>query len=120
MRYAKKIVILGVLFPVLSFAQAELGDILDTGRSLIDIAIRIAFGLAIAAFFFGFARYLFGGTKDKVLGKTVMVWGTLAICVMLSVLGIVGFLQRSIGMENGSGSAINAPQIECRGSACAP
>ena len=109
-----------VVLPVVVSAQATIDDILDTGVNLIDIAIRIAFGLAIAAFFFGFVRYLFGGAQDKALGKTVMVWGTLAICVMLSILGIVGFLQRSIGVQSGGGPAINAPQIECKGSSCAP
>ena len=72
----------------------------DTLITVVDNVIRIAFGLAIAAFFFGIAKYLFGSGDAKQDGKRIMIGGTIAIVIMLSIFGIAQFFQRSLGVSS--------------------
>lgn len=73
----------------------------------------IAIALAILAFFYGLAKYLFGGADDHSKGLKIMGMGILAIFVMASLGGIVALLQNTFG--TGGQQNLNAP---CVGSLC--
>ncbi len=63
-------------------------------------ALEVIGGIAAtAAFFFGLAKYIWaagdeGKAKD---GRSIMTWGVLAMFVLVSIGGIIGFLQQSTG-----------------------
>lgn len=110
--------------PVLAFAQSsggEGGTIVGTATTLasgftrvINILIPAFFGLAIIYFFYGVAKYILsaGDPKSAGEGKSIMIYGVIAIAVMASIYGIVGFLQRSLGITAGSTPPL--PVIEIR------
>lgn len=63
--------------------------------TIINPLIPVVFGLALIAFFWGLARYLFSGLGEKDLqgAKNLMLWGVIALTVMLSIWGVVSLIQ---------------------------
>lgn len=76
--------------------------ILEFGN-LVELAIPIVMGLALLGFFWGLAKYIFsqGNEKSTMEGKKVMLYGLVALFVMVSVWGIIGFFQRDLGVQGG-------------------
>ena len=76
-------------------------DLIRAVGSLIDPLIEISVGLALLAFFWGLAKFIFrvGGDEKAVEeGKRIMKWGLIALFVMVSVWGIVKFMQRALNL----------------------
>ena len=74
--------------------------ILAVGR-LINPLIAISVGLALLAFFWGLAKFIFrvGGDEKAVDdGKRIMKWGLVALFVIVSVWGIIRFMQSELGL----------------------
>ncbi|HRH25558.1 MAG TPA: hypothetical protein PLD99_01225 [Parcubacteria group bacterium] len=73
--------------------------------NLVELAIPIVAGLALLGFFWGLAKYIFsqGNEQSKIEGKKVMVYGLVALFVMFSVWGIIGFFQRDLNIDPGAG-----------------
>ncbi len=67
---------------------------LGFGR-LIDGLILVVVGVALLAFFWGLARFIFkaGDEKETAAGKRLMQWGLIALFVMVSVWGIIRFVE---------------------------
>ena len=107
------IALVSLALPTVLFAQ-EGGNLVNFGekvKEFVDLLIPIAFGLAIAAFFFGVAKFLFTSGDGKEDGKRIMLYGTLAIVIMLSIFGIAQFFQNSLGIENNSDAKQYVPSI---------
>jgi hypothetical protein len=100
----KKFIIPALAFaPTLVFAQNLTG--LDTlvqsiGR-LVRLALPVVVGIALLAFFWGLAKFIFqqGNEEQKTEAKKIMIWAVVAFFVMVSVWGLVGFLQRAFGIN---------------------
>lgn len=116
-----KITSLGVilLLPSFAFAAEKIQDVLCIVIALILQATPIVFGLALLAFFWGLAMYMWslsGGDgaaahsaygapaspQGKQTGRTIMLWGLIVLFVMLSVWGLVNMLQATFGISGGS------------------
>jgi len=80
--------------------------------ALINYSIGILIGVAIIAFFLGLIKYLFKSTGDateKGKAAKLMIYGIIAIAVMLSIYGLVRLLQNTFGV--GNGAAVPPPTI---------
>jgi hypothetical protein len=87
-------------------AHAQLGrveDIVDSIGNIVDLLTPIVVGIALLAFFWGLAKYIFSaGNEDaKDAGKRIMIGGIIALFVMISVWGIVRFIGEALGIEEG-------------------
>ena len=62
--------------------------------SLIYILIPILFGLAFVVFFWGLSKFILNsGNKDEIKkGKDYIMWGILALFILISFRGIISFL----------------------------
>ena len=111
----KKAIISSALFltPTISHAAFEgIEDWAEGLRVVVDIAIPLAFALALLAFFYGIAKYIFriGGDADAAEdGKRIMLWGIIALFVIASVWGIVQFLRDELDVSNTDSTT--APRI---------
>ena|SRR3989344_523832 len=77
--------------------------LIEAVGGLIGMSIKILVGVALIVFFAGLVKFIFhvsGDEKAVDEGKRVMKWGILALFVMLSVWGIVGFFQRGLGLPD--------------------
>lgn len=100
-----------VFVPLIASAQS-ITSVTTLISSLINYAIGILIGVAIIAFFVGLIKYLFkstGDTTEKGKAAKLMIYGVIAIAVMLSIYGLVRLLQNTFGV--GNGSAVPPPSI---------
>ena len=95
-------IILAALLPLTTNAAFEgikgmLYDIAD----ILNFLILMVAGLALLAFFWGLVKFLFRSADkvDKEQGKNLMIWGILALFVMVSVWGIIRVLQKELGLQ---------------------
>ncbi len=91
--------------PALAFAQANLGGISSLVANIAGILVQvipIVFAIAIIVFFWGMVQFLraAGDEKAKTAGRNHMIWGVIAIAVMISIYGLVAWLQTAIGIGN--------------------
>jgi hypothetical protein len=108
--------IVGVLSvaPTFAFAQ-QLGNIETFMRSigrLIDLALPMVVALALLGFFYGLAKFIFSaGDSDKQAeARSIMIWGVIALFVMVSVWGLVQFVGNALNIQTG-GNAGNIPGV---------
>lgn len=92
--------------PFFAFAQGDLGNVGDLVESLgtiVDTATPIVVGIALLAFFWGLAKYIFSANDDekKKEGRNIMIWGVVALFVMVSVWGLVRFIGDALDIEQG-------------------
>ena len=69
---------------------------------ILKAAIPLAASLALLAFFWGLARFIMnaGDAKGNKEGKNLMIWGTIALFVMVSVWGILRFAYGDLGFSD--------------------
>ena len=107
--------------PLLAFAQTVVTAPPATGTLLEIVAdlggivtalIPILLGLALVVFFWGLIRYMFvdKGGKGANQAKSLMLWGLIALFVMVSVMGIIRLAQGTLGV--GTDSQIPAPTVQ--------
>ncbi|MHB1316834.1 MAG: hypothetical protein ACYCZW_03180 [Minisyncoccota bacterium] len=105
------------LFPVLALAggpSTTLGNVtgfVNQAKAILALLIPMAFGLAIIYFFYGVANYISSaGNPEKAKeGKSIMIYGVIAIAVMASVYGLVTYLQNAVGVTGGG--TITVPTV---------
>lgn len=87
-----------LLLPTMVSASG-IKDLINALSGLIDTLIAILVALALAVFIWGLVKFIWrlGGDEEEVKeGKKLMVWGIVALFVMLSVWGIVIFMQEAL------------------------
>jgi hypothetical protein len=101
-KHYKNIIIYLIFFtPALAFALLEglkqaiwdVGDVLSALKPLV-------FGLAFLYFFWGMSQFILhaGDEKKRAEGKQKMIWGVIALFVMLSIMGIISTFGSLIGI----------------------
>ncbi|MFQ5662115.1 MAG: hypothetical protein ACE5F2_02590, partial [Candidatus Paceibacteria bacterium] len=92
-----------LIVPAITFAQA--GDIgIETALSnvgaLVNALVPIAIGFAVLFFFWGLAKYILnaGDEEKKSEGRNIMIWGLIALFIMVSIWGIINVLAETFGV----------------------
>lgn len=108
---------LSFMFPLVSFAVGTDFDylILKVG-DWIQLLTPIVVALALLYFFYGLARYILNADNEekKAEGKNIMIYGIIALFVMVSVWGLVSILVNTLGITTG-GTLVpgtDIPQIQ--------
>jgi len=102
----KAFIVLGTLAtPFIASAQNGTGDLsglVVLASSIVNMLVPIVSTLVVLFFFWGLAQYvLAAGDEEKAKeGKGIMIWGAVALFVMVSIWGIIGFLQQTLGTQN--------------------
>lgn len=75
-------------------------DLINAVGGLVSQLTVIAGGVALLVFLWGLVKFIFkpGDEKAHEAGITLMKWGIVALFVMVSVWGIIGFMQRALGL----------------------
>jgi TM2 domain-containing membrane protein YozV len=84
--------------PLIAFAQpSDIKGILGIAASLLNLSARVLAGLALLVFFFGLAKFILNAASEEAQreGKQFMIWGIIALFVMVSVWGLVAVLQNT-------------------------
>jgi uncharacterized membrane protein len=80
--------------------------------NLILLAIPVAVGIDLVFFIWGLALYILksGDVKAREEGRNKMIWGVIALFVIVSIWGIVGWAGSMLGIGQGGKGAV--PGIE--------
>ena len=96
------VVLTSSLLPVVVLAQ-DINEAVGRLGGWINSLIPIAFAAALLFFFYGLAIFILkAGGEDQAKGKSIMLWGVIALFVMASITGIISFLGESIGINDRS------------------
>ncbi|MDP6388036.1 MAG: hypothetical protein QGG63_02070 [Candidatus Pacebacteria bacterium] len=110
----KKFAILSILAlaPMVAFAATTLGNVLEDIGNLIGLATPIIVGLALLAFFVGLVKLIFsaGNEEEKKKSKGIMIWGIIALFVMVSVWGLVNLLGDTFDID--TTDTMRVPTVE--------
>ena len=93
-----------ILSPALAFAAVNFSAITDLVTqfgAIVAKIIPIMFAFAIIYFFWGLIQFIRGAGDPKKAqeGRLIMVYGVIAITIMVSIYGLVGWLQDSFGIS---------------------
>ncbi len=101
-----------LLMPAVALAANNLQGVLRTFGDLINTATPIIVALALLAFFWGLAMYIWGN-KDETdggKGRDMMIYGIIALFVMVSVWGLVNVLGSTFGIDQQS--TVVVPRVQ--------
>ena len=104
----------GVFAIPLLASAATIETILVTVKRLMDLGIPILITLALLYFLFGLGEYVLESHDDakKTEGRNRMIYGVVALFVMVSVWGLVGVIASQFGIT--AGGQIPIPSIQER------
>jgi len=107
--------------PIVMFAQAPpartgqrtgLQNMVGEAGSLIQALIPIVIGLGVLVFLWGVLQYVIAkDDSGKEQGRTFMLWGIIALFVMVSVWGLVNILRETLNLNNATPSAPGIPRV---------
>ena len=103
---------INTLFLVLLIPNFSLASWNDLAATLTDLQAKTkVFGdllmtLAVVLFFWGVVKFIAQDKKEE--GKTMMIWGVIALFVMFTIWGIISFMQKS---TINTGGAVPSPKI---------
>jgi len=89
----------------LSTAGVNFKSIICYILSILYLVIPILFGLAIIFFFWGLSKFILNSTgneKEIQVGKSYMVWGLVALFVLVSFRAIISIITGQFGFGNAS------------------
>lgn len=111
--YMKKILSLAGTFTLPTFAfAATFNSIAAQVQDLLNLLIPILITLAVIYFFWGLANYILkSGTEEKENGREIMIWGIVALFVMVSIWGLVGLIGSTFGIQQGGSGAGFIPTV---------
>ncbi len=106
---------LGLLaLPFLANAQASVQSLLTLVGTILTSLVPIAIGLAVVLFLFGVVKYVAAGDDEagRSSGRQLMLWGIVALFVMVSVWGLVSLLGTTVGVtQGGTGTVPTLPAV---------
>ena len=104
---------LSFALPFVALAQTNLGSVISKLQNLLDALIPLLVTLTIVFFFWGLAQYVFnsGSEESKEEGKNKMIWGLVAIFIMVSIWGIIGLFGTTFDIKQGSSGSNLIPTV---------
>lgn len=102
----KKVIIAALVFaPALALAQnlSNIKTFVTSIGQVVSLALPIVVGIALLAFFWGLVKFIFaqGNEEAKTDAKKIMLWGLIALFVMVAVWGLVRFIGTALGINQG-------------------
>ena len=76
-------------------------DLITSAQDLVRITTVLVVSLGLLTFFWGLVKFILkgGDAKEVENGRRLMIWGVVAMFVMISVWGLVTFIQRQLNIE---------------------
>ncbi|MEX2514998.1 MAG: hypothetical protein WD335_02640 [Candidatus Paceibacterota bacterium] len=99
--------------PLVATAQLEnVGNFVDSLQTLINGLIPLVAAIALLAFFWGLAKYVFQADDEeaKAKGKNIMIGGIVALFLVAAIGGIIQFIVDAFGID--SQATINPTNID--------
>ncbi|MFA7193373.1 MAG: hypothetical protein WC087_00445 [Candidatus Paceibacterota bacterium] len=80
---------------------------------IVQALIPIVIGLGVLVFLWGVLKYVLNSSDaGKAEGRTFMLWGIIALFVMVSVWGLVNILRDSLELNTSTPTAPAIPKVQ--------
>lgn len=92
-----------ILLPFLAFAQAgSIEEVMDTIFNLLNQLIPILISIAVVWFIWGVVQFVTAGADEEKRkgGRNTMIFGIIAIFVIVAVWGLVNILEGTFGLTD--------------------
>ena len=107
-------------FPLLALAQVNttysgssgLGGLLKWFSGLLSLAVPLIISLAVVYFIYNVFNYAIKEGEEKEKAKSSMIWGIVAIFIMVSVWGLVNILSSTFQLGNGPAQGPAIPVLQ--------
>lgn len=89
------------LLPYVAYAQARnFSEFVTIIIGILNLVVPLVFGIAVIGFLWGGAHLILHADSEeqRTKGRSLLVWGIIALFVMVSVWGILGILINSFGL----------------------
>ena len=99
-----------VLLPAIAFAQnANYAiNLVTSAKNVLDQLVVFLIALAVVWFIWNVIRYTMSSDEEKKsAAKSQMIWGIIAIAVIVSIWGLVGILQNVFGVNTQGAQNVN-------------
>ena len=111
----KALIFSGIILtmPFVVFAQENIQGVVGTIGRLLDLLLPVVVVLALLYFFYGLAKYILASDSDegRAAARNIMIWGIIALFVIVSVWGLVRIIQTTFGLED-SPNTIPVPDVK--------
>jgi Type IV secretion system pilin len=97
------IAVLTFALPAVAFGQqlTNISILVTSATHILNQLVPFAIGLGLVVFLFGIIRYITAGAgEEKAAARNLMIYGIIALFVMVSVWGLVNFIGSSLGLNN--------------------
>lgn len=93
-------------------AATDLAGIIGISTGLVNNVIVLLIGLAMLYFIWGLVQFIgnAGNEEARTTGKQHMIWGIIALFVIVAIWGLVGVIQQTF-LKEGYGDKPDAPQF---------
>jgi hypothetical protein len=80
-----------------------LEELINNISKLVNLAIPLVASLALLAFFWGLFKFIAKAddSASHEEGRNLMIWGIVALFVMVAVWGLVNFIATNLGIGTG-------------------
>jgi len=98
----KKFIILCIVFfPTVVFGATTIESIVVDIGLIIQTATPIVVALALIFFFYGLTKYILNASDEekKKEGRSIMIWGIIALFVIVSVWGLVRVIGNTFNID---------------------
>jgi succinate dehydrogenase/fumarate reductase cytochrome b subunit len=102
-----------VLTPLLVSAQAApntgyITAIVTSAQAILNLLIPLVVTIALILFFWGLALFIMnaGDEEARKRGRAIMIWGVVALFVIVAVWGLVALLANIFNVETGAVQAV--------------
>lgn len=109
----KGLIVASLVLPSIAFAQefSNVKELITAVSDIVDSLIVIVFAAGLLVFLWGLTKFIYNqgnsdATKD---GKRLMIWGTVALFVMVSIWGITRFIGQALGID--PNTTVSPPSI---------
>jgi len=94
------------VLPMVANAQgATIETVILDVTYLLSLAVPLLITLALVYFIWGLGEFIFAGASDETKraeGRNRMIWGIIALFVIVSVWGLVGIVARTFSIDQTS------------------
>lgn len=98
------VAVVSLLTPFIVSA-ATIDSLIDAGSQVLESFIPLLLGVATLVFFWGLVKFINHADDEKAIeeGKQLMLWGMVALFVMVALWAIIGWIQNELGLDSAAG-----------------
>jgi len=87
-------------------AASTLNTLMADATTFITSISKTGSLACVVIFFYGLAKFIYneGDAAKKEKSKAIMTWGVVGVFVLVTIWGIIGFIQLSVGNTSGPGT----------------